>query len=580
MGDESDIDINSGLEDELLKDDENVAGDSLAKLNVELAKDEMFVNEFNELISSKRQRPTTKKPASKQKKRAKPDDTEISPNNAHKTKKKAVVLCPGCKMSHSNEPRISEAQLDLTSEQNGGVLKEIVTAGKYDGKPIPDDGVLIHVTGSLKVDGKVFFDTRKMGKPWKTKLGSAELPAALDMAIRTMKKHEIARINCKPEYCYKDVRCKQQNFVCEVPANSEVIFEVELMDFRFYDLTKDKHSGVVLMRRFEKGNGYYYPTYGSEVCCDICSYDDYKGSNFGIGDTALDSPCVLYNPDDDRITDYHLENVELSENCEYSKVTIIHTDSSRLMLMRGKSLKFIEKNDLTFTLGEGVLERIPEGVEIAIENMLVGEKALFMVRYDYLKDMLTDDEFVKYKENSEFYTFIITLKSCKRAQEFYEMTSVERIEEGLACKLKGNYFLTEKSSSKLAVRRYQRAIDSLELSIDLDGANAERDEILFACYLNICKAFFDAKTPELCEKYLIKALKMKPQSEKAMYRNSLLFMERKMYGEAKVHLENLLKLYPSNKAAIKLLKECESIILKQSSAESHMYKTMATMLFN
>ncbi|KAJ6639108.1 hypothetical protein Bhyg_11847, partial [Pseudolycoriella hygida] len=66
-------------------------------------------------------------------------------------------------MSHSNEPRISEAQLDLTSEQNGGVLKEIVTAGKYDGKPIPDDGVLIHVTGSLKVDGKVFFDTRKMG---------------------------------------------------------------------------------------------------------------------------------------------------------------------------------------------------------------------------------------------------------------------------------------------------------------------------------------------------------------------------------------------------------------------------------
>lgn len=67
-----------------------------------------------------------------------------------------------------------------------------------------DDGVLIHVIGSLKNDGKVFFNTRKLGKPWKTKLESAELPAALDIAIRTMKKHEMARITCKPEYCYRD----------------------------------------------------------------------------------------------------------------------------------------------------------------------------------------------------------------------------------------------------------------------------------------------------------------------------------------------------------------------------------------
>lgn len=73
-----------------------------------------------------------------------------------------------------------------------------------EGKPILNDGVLIHVIGSLKNNGKVFFNTRKLGKPWKTKLRSAELPAALDIAIRKMKKHEIARITCKPEYCYRD----------------------------------------------------------------------------------------------------------------------------------------------------------------------------------------------------------------------------------------------------------------------------------------------------------------------------------------------------------------------------------------
>ncbi|KAG4076830.1 hypothetical protein HA402_004432 [Bradysia odoriphaga] len=468
-------------------------------------------------------------------------------------------------MSHSNESQVIGMKQDLSPDQNGGVLKEIVKAGKYAGKPILDDGVLLHVIGSLKSNGKVFFNTKQLGKLWKTKLQSDELPAALDIAIRTMQRYEVARVHCKPEYAYGNECYRQQDFVCEVPANSEVVFEVQLLNFRFYDLTKDKHSGVILMRRFEKGSGYFYPTYCSEVCCDIWSYDDYKGTQFGM-DMPV-SGSLMYNNDDDHISDYRLENVPLPENSEYRKVITIHTDESELTLMRRKSVKALEKIDYTFTLGEGAAEQIPEGVEIAIENMLVGESSLFMVRYDYLKEMLTDEEYVEYKKNSEFYTFIITLKSCARPKEFYEMSAAERIEEGLGCKLKGNYFLTKKLNAKLALRRYQRAIDSLELSQDLDGENAERDEILFACYLNVCKAYFDEKTPESCEKYLNKALKMKPQNEKAMYRKGLLFMEREMYHEAIVHFHKLLELYPSNKTVQKLLNDCECKTLHQSTTE-------------
>lgn len=373
--------------------------------------------------------------------------------------------------------------------------------------------------------------------------------------------------------------------MCAIPANSEIVFEVELLNYRFCDLTQDKRSGVMLMRRFTKGHGYFYPTYSSVVCCDICSYDDYKASEFGFGFGndmgGFSSDCPLYNPDDDRITDYHMETIEYpGVDSKCSKVTVINTESSTLTLMRQNSWKFIDKTDFTFTLGEGESEQIPQGVEIAIENMLVGEKALFMVRYDYLKEMLTDEEYVEYKKNSEFYTFIITLKSCARAKEFYEMSGEERIKEGLACKLKGNDFLIGKSNVTLAVKRYKRAIDSLELSKDLDGVNAERDEILLACYLNICKAYFDLKTPESCEIYLNRALKMKPRNEKAMYRKGLLFMERKMYWEAKMHFENLLQLYPANKAAIKLFNECERKIFKEISAEDTLYRAMGATLLN
>ena len=381
-----------------------------------------------------------------------------------------------------------------------------------------------------------------------------------------------------------------------MPANSEIVFEVELLDFNFYNLTKDKDGGVLFLRRFRKGNGNFYPTYNSVVCCDLSSYDDYKGSQTVYCNVAaggnLDNRSfgilgLFDNQDDDQYEDDYYVNEELCQEIDdgYRKMAKIYTRKDRtkevtneLTLLRDKSFRYIEKRNFTWTLGEGELEQIPKGVEIALEHMVVGEKALFMIRYDYLKEMLTDEEYERYKKDSEFYTFVITLRSCIKAKEYYEMTGEERFKEGLECKAKGNHYLTERSNVKLALKRFKRSIDLLETSVDLDGQNGERDELLFTCYLNISKAYFDAKTPELCEEYLEKALQMKPDNEKAMYRYGLLLMERKTYQEAKLQFEKLLVHYPSNKAAIKLMNECERKALQQSSAEYNLYKTMSKAL--
>lgn len=75
------------------------------------------------------------------------------------------------------------------------------------------DDILIHLVGTLKKENKVFYNTRKLNKPIRTKLSSnmfgrdvkdknSTLPPALEIAIPTMKKHEIALITCKPEYGY------------------------------------------------------------------------------------------------------------------------------------------------------------------------------------------------------------------------------------------------------------------------------------------------------------------------------------------------------------------------------------------
>ena len=154
------------------------------------------------------------------------------------------------------------------------------------------------------------------------------------------------------------------------------------------------------------------------------------------------------------------------------------------------------------------------------------------------------------------------------------MSGEERLAEGQECKRKGNHYLTECHNVRLALKRFKRAIDLLETSIDLDGENAERDQVLFACYLNISKAYFEAKTPELCADYLDKALKMQPTNEKVMYRYGLLLMERKMYTEAREQFDRMLTIYPTNRAAAGLARQCELRALEQSDAERKLCRKM------
>ncbi|XP_037038620.1 peptidyl-prolyl cis-trans isomerase FKBP4-like [Bradysia coprophila] len=460
-------------------------------------------------------------------------------------------------MSSLNEVHISgddskhgANECDITKNLDGGILKQIVREGKYYSHPKLDDDVLIHVAGTLKKGNKLFYNSRQLGKPWKTKLHdpfsheSSELPKALDIGLRTMKKHEIAIFTCLPNYCYKQKAYKHRKFLCEVPANSEIVFEVELLDFDFGNWTDGKDGGVMLIRHVKRGYGDSYPTYNSQVSCTLSSFSNFKGSQ------------TMY--------------CNLPDGGQWDSTKDLIDE---LALRMEVPYRVAESGDFSWTLGEGELERIPKGIEMAVANMMVGQKAVFMIRYDYLKEMLSEQEYRKYQKNSEFHTFMITLRSCVRAKASEEMTGEERFKEGLECKLKGNHYLSKRSNVRLALERFKQAIDLLETSIDLDGPNSDRDDLLFTCYLNISIAYFDAKTPELCDEYLKKALKMKPDNEKAMYRTGLLLMHRKCFEEAKTQFGKLLAHYPDNKAAINRIGECDRLASQQS-----LYKAMGKAL--
>lgn len=106
-----------------------------------------------------------------------------------------------------------------------GVLKEIIKEGHGTELPITNDKVYVHYTGTL-LDGTKFDSSRDRNQKFEFDLGKGSVIKAWDIGVATMKRGEICRLVCKPEYAYGE-----QGSGGSIPPNSTLIFEIELFDF-------------------------------------------------------------------------------------------------------------------------------------------------------------------------------------------------------------------------------------------------------------------------------------------------------------------------------------------------------------
>jgi len=123
----------------------------------------------------------------------------------------------------ANEPgyKVSGGQ---TSTGEKGWIKEVVTPG--DGKNFPKKGdvVVMHYVGKL-TNGKVFDSSRQRGQPFRSVIGVGRLIKGWDEGIPTMSLGESAILSIQPEYGYG-----ARGAGASIPPNSELIFEVELLE--------------------------------------------------------------------------------------------------------------------------------------------------------------------------------------------------------------------------------------------------------------------------------------------------------------------------------------------------------------
>ncbi|KAM0913730.1 hypothetical protein ACQ4PT_011960 [Festuca glaucescens] len=115
------------------------------------------------------------------------------------------------------------------------ILKKVLKEGEGYERPNEGSVVTVKITGKLQ-DGTVFL---KKGhdeqEPLEFKTDEEAVIEGLDRAVLNMKKGEIALVTIPPEYAYGSTESKQDLAV--IPANSTVIYEVELVSF-----VKDKES--------------------------------------------------------------------------------------------------------------------------------------------------------------------------------------------------------------------------------------------------------------------------------------------------------------------------------------------------
>lgn len=117
--------------------------------------------------------------------------------------------------------------IDLTGD--GGVLKTFVrrpkdnSVGPTDALPLVD----VHYEGILAETGEVFDSTHEDNSIFSFEIGKGTVIKAWDIAIKTMRVGEIAKITCKPEYAYGSAGSPP-----DIPPDATLIFEVELLSCR------------------------------------------------------------------------------------------------------------------------------------------------------------------------------------------------------------------------------------------------------------------------------------------------------------------------------------------------------------
>jgi FK506-binding protein 4/5 len=385
---------------------------------------------------------------------------------------------------------------DISPEKDGGVLKEIIKEGSGDERPLPNDKVSVHYVGTL-LDGTKFDSSRDRNDRFSFDLGKGSVIKAWDIGVATMKRGEICRLICKPEYAYGENGSGEK-----IGPNTTLIFEIELFDFTGEDLSEGKDQSII-RRTLKKGESWSKPNDGASV---------------------------------------------------------------EVLLKGTYENKVFDERTVSFTLGEGFLQNIPEGVEQALTKMTKQEHAQLKLK----SKATTGVEKFNIPANTPV-EYEVTLINFEKAKETWSMSDAEKLEQSDVLKKRAGELFKD-GHYRAAMKKYNLIADYLQTPTYTDENDKKKaEELKLSAQSNIALCHLKLNDHAECIRACEKALEIDPKNEKCLFRRGQSQLSMSNYDEAVKDFQEVLKLNPSNSAAKQLIQTCREQIKAYQQKEKQLY---------
>ncbi|XP_034541954.1 peptidyl-prolyl cis-trans isomerase FKBP4 [Notolabrus celidotus] len=234
--------------------------------------------------------------------------------------------------------------------------------------------------------------------------------------------------------------------------------------------------------------------------------------------------------------------------------------------------RVFDERELKFEIGDGEGLGFPVGVEKAIMAMEQGEEALFIVKPKYgfgnagnAKYNIPGGATLQYK---------IKLTAFEKAKESWEMNTVEKLEQSGIVKEKGTQYFKEGKYKQASVQ-YKRIVSWLEHESGLSEEDEKKAKALrLAAHLNLAMCFLKVQEPNQALENCDKALELDASSEKALFRRGEALFGMNEFDRARDDFQQVIQLYPANKAAKSQVALCQKRIKEQHEKDKRIYANM------
>ncbi|CAL8358731.1 unnamed protein product [Lota lota] len=234
--------------------------------------------------------------------------------------------------------------------------------------------------------------------------------------------------------------------------------------------------------------------------------------------------------------------------------------------------RVFDQREMKFEIGDGEGLGLPTGVEKAILAMEQGEESLFNIKPKYGFGLTGNAGYdipggatLQYK---------IKLTAFEKAKESWEMNTLEKLQQSSIVKEKGTQYFKE-GKYKQATVQYKRIVTWLESESDLVEEDEQKAKALrLAAHLNLAMCYLKIQEAAQALENCDKALLLDESNEKALFRRGEALVAMKEFDRAREDFQQVIQLYPANKAAKAQLGLCQKHIKDQREKDKRLYANM------